>query len=275
MGLRFRNRNLPVDAQWSAQPLEGHLYVFAILTKPAGNLAITVPAPALPITADLDIECGAESMFVIGGEPWTVTRVTVNAMRLEDEALSAQLTLGLSNDLGASEELAVLTIKDETISIGAKVAAKPKTAPRRRDTFDLAVGFGRMRWSDWREDVEGSVYASTWRAKGAGKDMAGRPVNWGPGLEIPGFIGIPRRGEYLWFSAFVSFGKSKVVSGLTLHPWRESERRETPTMVAWLGKKLKLKPLTEASAQAWHVGAVRVELERAVDRFLFTLERST
>jgi hypothetical protein len=281
VGLRFRGKSVSLSARWGALRA-GKLFQFlAVLARPAGHFALTLPASSVPVTRDLVLPGTkkidrlndlAEIMFVLRGESWSCAGMTIHALSVVDDAISADISLELIREPGGAGETARLRLVDEPIVTEPGPTTQPAVKAR-RDTFDLREGLGRMRWSDDRAALESNVYYSTWRKAGRGTTPDGGRTTWAAGLEIPGFLGMARRkGETsVWFSAFVSFGRDGRVEGLTLRPWEHPHL--APDMARWLYERLGL-PWSAAPVQTWNDGSVAVQLEQdEPDRLLVSIER--
>jgi hypothetical protein len=281
VGLRFRGKSISLSAHWIATTSKKIFVLMAVLARPAGNFALTLPTSALPVTRDLVLPGTkkvdrlndlAEIMFVLRGESWSCTGMTIHALSMGDDAVSADITLELAREPGGAVEQARLRLVDEPIVTGDSSDAPP-AVEQRPDTFDLREGLGRMRWTDDRDTLERNVYYSTWRKAGRGKTPDGGTTTWSAGLEIPGFLGIDRGDgqDYVWFSAFVSFGADGRVEGLTLRPWEHPHL--AADMAAWLCERLGVCRSGD-SVQRWNDGSVAVELKQdAPDRLLVVLQR--
>lgn len=281
MGLRFRGKSVSLSARWGASRSGKLVQFLAVLARPAGHFALTLPASSLPVTGDLvppgtkkidRLNDFAEIMFVLRGESWSCAGMTIHALSVGEDAISADISLELIREPGGAGETARLRLVDEPIATEAGPTTQPAVKAR-PDTFDLREGLGRMRWSDDRAALESSVYYSTWRKAGRGTTPDGGTTTWAAGLEIPGFLGMARRKDEssMWFSAFVSFGRDGRVEGLTLRP------REHPHLAAdmarWLCERFGV-PRSAAPVQSWNDGSVAVQLQQEEpDRLLVTIER--
>jgi hypothetical protein len=86
VGLRFRGKSVPLSAHWLVTTSKKTFDVLAVLARPAGNFALTLPASAFPVTRDLVLPGTkkvdrlndlAEIMLVLRGESWSCTGMRI------------------------------------------------------------------------------------------------------------------------------------------------------------------------------------------------------